>query len=72
VVAGNRIFTLDSASRVTAVGTNGQVQWSRTLVPANEKDRDASGGGLAFGENTIFASTGFGELFQLCRTARSM
>lgn len=65
VVAGNRIFTLDSASRVTAVGTNGQVQWNRTLVPANEKDRDASGGGLAFGENTIFASTGFGELFAL-------
>ncbi len=65
VVADNRIFALDSASRVTAVGTNGQVQWSRDLVPSTDKGRDASGGGLAFGENTIFASTGFGELFAL-------
>ncbi len=65
VVAGNRIFTLDSASQVTAVGTNGQVQWTRKLVPASDKDRDASGGGVAFGENTIFAATGFGELFAL-------
>jgi len=65
VVAENRIFTLDSASRVTALGTNGQVQWARSLVPASDKDRDASGGGVAFGENTIFAATGFGELFAL-------
>lgn len=62
VVSGGRIFTMDSASRVQATGSDGQVLWARTLVPASDKDKDASGGGLAFGENTLFAATGFGEL----------
>ncbi|MEM9584931.1 MAG: PQQ-binding-like beta-propeller repeat protein [Pseudomonadota bacterium] len=69
VIAGGRIFTLDAASRVQATGSDGAVLWSRTLVPASDNDRDASGGGLAFGENIIFAATGFGELFALDATS---
>ncbi len=69
VVAGGRIFTLDAASRVQATGSDGQVLWARTLVPASDKERDASGGGLAFGDNIVFAATGFGELFALEATS---
>lgn len=69
VVAGGRIFTMDSASRVQATGSDGQVLWARQLVPASDKDRDASGGGLAFGDNVVVAATGFGELVALEATS---
>ncbi len=69
IVANGRIFTMDSQSQVVATGSDGSVLWSRKLVPASDKDKDASGGGLAFGENTIFATTGFGELFALEATS---
>lgn len=65
VVANGRIFTLDSASRVSATSTSGGALWSRQLVPASDKERDASGGGLALGADVVYATTGFGELFAL-------
>ena len=49
VVAGGRIFTLDSESRVMAHSTNGATVWSRDLVPPGERAGDASGGGIAVG-----------------------
>ncbi len=69
VVAGGRIFTMDSASAVYATGVDGATLWARKLVPASDKDKDASGGGLAFADGTIFATTGFGELFALEATS---
>lgn len=69
IVGGGRIFTMDSASRVQATGSDGAVLWARTLVPASDKVRDASGGGLAYGDNIVFAATGFGELFALEATS---
>ncbi|WP_107846185.1 PQQ-like beta-propeller repeat protein [Litoreibacter ponti] len=69
VIAGGRIFTLDAASGVTATGSDGATLWSRKLVPASDKGRDATGGGLAFADNTIFVATGFGELFALDATS---
>lgn len=69
VVAGGRIFTLDSNSNVVATGSDGSTLWSRVLVPASDKDGDASGGGLAFGDGTVFVTTGFGELFALEATS---
>ncbi|GFE64006.1 outer membrane protein assembly factor BamB family protein [Litoreibacter roseus] len=65
VVAGNRIFTLDSSSRVSATSTSGASLWSRGLVPAVDDAREATGGGLAVGEGLLFATTGFGELFAI-------
>lgn len=65
VVAGGRVFALDSASRISAVSTSGSMLWSKDLIPASDKDRDASGGGLALGTDAVFATTGFGELFAL-------
>ncbi|MFZ1727781.1 MAG: PQQ-binding-like beta-propeller repeat protein [Albidovulum sp.] len=65
VVAGGRIFTLDSRSTVTATGTDGGTLWQADLTPASDKADDASGGGLAYGEGLVFATTGFGELVAL-------
>ncbi len=62
VVAGGRVFTLDSRDAVTATGTNGGTLWQADLTPPSEKPGDASGGGLAFAEGRLFATTGFGEL----------
>ncbi|NBC95330.1 MAG: PQQ-binding-like beta-propeller repeat protein [Deinococcus-Thermus bacterium] len=65
VVAGGRIFTLDSASRAMAHATDGAPLWSRALVPASDRAADATGGGLAFGDGRLFVTTGFGELHAL-------
>ena len=65
IVSGGRIFTLDSSSTVTATGSDGSTLWSRELVPGSDKERDASGGGIAFGDSAIFVTTGFGELFAI-------
>lgn len=65
VVGSGRIHTLDSASRVSAVSLSGAVLWSRALVPDQDKAQDASGGGLALHDGTLFASTGFGRITAL-------
>ncbi|MEM9795477.1 MAG: PQQ-binding-like beta-propeller repeat protein [Pseudomonadota bacterium] len=62
---GQRLYTMDARAGVVATGLGGQTLWSRSLVPGNERDRDASGGGLAVVEGTLFATTGFGELHAL-------
>lgn len=65
VVAGGRIFTLDSRTQVTAISTSGQVLWTVDLTPARDRGEDASGGGLAFAEGRLFVTLGFGELVAL-------
>ncbi len=65
VVAGGRVFAMDSQARVTAVSTGGQTLWTRDLVPPNDSATDASGGGLAFGDGKLFVSSGFGFISAL-------
>ncbi|MDQ7070457.1 MAG: PQQ-binding-like beta-propeller repeat protein [Rhodobacterales bacterium] len=65
VVANGRIFTLDSAATVQATSTAGAAIWTRDLVPARDTARDASGGGLAFGDGKLFVSSGFGLMTAL-------
>ncbi|TCO70955.1 PQQ-like beta-propeller repeat protein [Rhodovulum euryhalinum] len=65
VVAGGKVFAMDSQSRVTAVTTGGGVLWSADLTPPSERKADASGGGLAYGDGRLFATTGFGALVAL-------
>jgi len=65
IVAGGRIFTLDSQARVSAVSTSGQLLWSRDLIPPNDAGSDASGGGLAHGGGKVYVSSGFGLLTAL-------
>ena len=65
VVGGGRVFTMDSRATVSAITTGGAPVWSRDLTPASENPDDASGGGLAFGGGTVFATTGFGQITAL-------
>jgi len=65
VVAGGRIFTLDSGAMVTGVSTAGEVLWTQNLVPLNDSANDASGGGLAYGDGKVFVTSGFGKLTAL-------
>ncbi|SEW02983.1 Outer membrane protein assembly factor BamB, contains PQQ-like beta-propeller repeat [Cognatiyoonia koreensis] len=65
VVSGGVIYTLDARSRVSATTTAGQPVWSSDLTPRSDGATDASGGGIAVGGNTVFVTTGFGELTAL-------
>ena len=65
VVAGGRIFAMDAEAGVAAVSTAGAVLWRRDLTPASDRKGDASGGGLAYGEGRVYATTGFGDLVAL-------
>ncbi len=65
VAAGGLIFTLDSRATVTATSASGATIWSRDLTPPSDRSDDASGGGLAVAGGTLFATTGFGDLYAL-------
>lgn len=65
VVAGGRVFTLDSRAQVVATALNGGTAWRRDLTPAAERGDSASGGGLAQEGGRLFVTTGYGELVAL-------
>lgn len=65
IVADGRIFTLDALAQVTATATSGATLWTADLTPARDNARDASGGGLAYGNGTLFVSSAFGILSAL-------
>ena len=62
---GARIYTMDARARVVATAPNGGTVWSRSLVPAAERETDASGGGLGVAGGVLYATTGYGELHAL-------
>lgn len=65
VVAGGRVFTLDSQSGARAFTTAGAVVWARDLTPPNEKAGEASGGGMAYGNGVLAVTTGHGDVWVL-------
>ncbi|MEX0308202.1 MAG: PQQ-binding-like beta-propeller repeat protein [Ruegeria sp.] len=65
VVAGGLIYTLDSGANVSGTTAQGQIAWSTNLIPPNEKDEDATGGGLAYADGVLYVSSGFGRLTAL-------
>ncbi|MEX0279133.1 MAG: PQQ-binding-like beta-propeller repeat protein [Ruegeria sp.] len=65
VVAGGLIYTLDSGATVSAVSPQGQVVWSTDLIPPNDGDEDATGGGMAYSDGVLYVSSGFGRLTAL-------
>ena len=65
VVAGGLIYTLDSGARVSGVSPSGGVVWSTDLVPASDEEGEATGGGMAYEDGTLYVSTGFGLLTAL-------
>lgn len=65
VVLDNVVYTLDAHSLVSATSTAGAPIWSADLAPLLDDVKDASGGGLAVGRNTLYVTTGFGVLTAL-------
>ena len=65
VVAGGRVFALDSASRVTAVSTGGARLWQASVEAEFDRGGSASGGSLAADGARVYAVTGFGEVVAL-------
>ncbi len=62
VVAGGRVFTMDSRALVSATSTSGERLWQRDLTPSYAGPNDASGGGLAHGAGRLFVASAFGTL----------
>jgi len=61
IVYDGKVFTLDAAGRVSAFNTSGgSAVWRASTTPANEKDQEGFGGGLAADGGRIYAGTGFG------------
>ena len=65
VVADGLIYTLDSAARVAAVRGDGSVAWSTELTPPEDDEGEATGGGLAYHDGTLYVSSGYGLLTAL-------
>ncbi|TDE40819.1 PQQ-like beta-propeller repeat protein [Antarcticimicrobium sediminis] len=65
VVANGLIYTLDAGARVSAVSRTGAVVWSADLTPPEDDDTQATGGGLAYSDGTLYISSGYGLLTAL-------
>lgn len=65
VIAGGRIYAVDADSNATALSVSGGGKlWSVSLAPENVRG-DAMGGGVAFADGRLFATTGYGEVLAL-------
>ena len=65
VVAGGRVFTLDAESQVTATTLAGERLWQTDIIPSSEKSGQATGGGLAFADGTLFVASGYSAVVAL-------
>jgi outer membrane protein assembly factor BamB len=62
IVAGGRIYTLDSDGTVVAFGLNGTREWVVALKLENSPKSNGSGGGLAYADGRVAVTTGVGEV----------
>ncbi len=65
VVLAGRVFTMDAGVAVTATSTGGATLWSTDLTADFDAGGGQSGGGLAAAGETVFATTGYGEVVAL-------
>ena len=65
VVAGDLIYTLDASTTVTATNASGATVWERDIRSERDRAGDATGGGLAAHNGTLYVTTGFGQLIAL-------
>jgi outer membrane protein assembly factor BamB len=65
VIADGRLYFLDAAQRVQAIGArDGSRAWNAS-VRGDSRDRNARGGGLAVSGGRVFVTTGHGDLVAL-------
>ena len=65
VVSAGRVFTMDSAVTVAATSTAGAALWATDLTADFDRGGGQSSGGLAVGDDRLFATTGYGEVVAL-------
>lgn len=66
IVAKGRVYALDAGATVTAHdASSGARVWSANLTPENENTIDGFGGGLAYANDRVYVSNGFGNLSAL-------
>jgi len=62
VVVGGMIYTLDTDAELRAFDTaNGDLIWS-TEIRKDDEDEAVIPGGIAFGDNTLFVTSGYNEI----------
>jgi len=65
IIAAGRVYTMDSASNVSAFDAKtGKRLWRTSLTP-DEEDDDHISGGLAFEDGKVYATTGFAQVIAL-------
>lgn len=65
VAANGRVYTMDSQGLISAFDTkSGDRIWNFDTTP-EDSDENAIAGGIALNENTLYATTGFGEVIAL-------
>jgi outer membrane protein assembly factor BamB len=63
VAGGGRVFTLDADAGLRAHSiSSGQTLWTADLTAGFDRGGNVSGGGLALSGDTLYATTGYGEL----------
>jgi outer membrane protein assembly factor BamB len=65
IIAGNRVFVMDSAAVVTALDTKTGSQLWRTETADPDADSTNVGGGIAFDGGKLFVATGLAEALAL-------
>jgi outer membrane protein assembly factor BamB len=65
VIGGGQVFTMDSHGMVSAFNAEtGEKNWAFETTPSG-RDEDAIGGGVGLNDDTLYATTGFGEVLAL-------
>ncbi len=65
VVAGGRIYTVDSRGLVTATALNGGKVWQASVTPPGDRGTEASGAGLAYDGGRLYVTSGYAQLAAL-------
>jgi outer membrane protein assembly factor BamB len=66
IAAGGRIFVMDGVADVSAHDAKtGAMLWKRNIMPKSRRNREGWGGGLAWSDGKIYATSGFREVVQL-------
>ncbi len=61
IIAAGRVYVMNARHEVRALNARtGAPVWSQSLAPDRGRDQRAIGGGLAFADGRVFASTGYG------------
>ncbi|MCG8440290.1 MAG: PQQ-like beta-propeller repeat protein [Caulobacterales bacterium] len=66
IVGGDQVFAVDGKAEVSAYDLEtGDRRWTRRLRPISKRDKEPRGGGVAFADDKVFVTTGYGYIAAL-------